>query len=176
MDVYHHRSRRPRPASPKQLAYLLYMGVAHSTDLGYAEAEALIHRLEKTASYEEWQKLVEKKCTWRIDRFILHPSLFLHEFQVFYHQELPEILCEHLRNHLPQLREWPTLAKVHDCLLDLARERPNWWQQPGIREQFLAYYMVWRTRSRPSRLAITWQHLQNAAAFLKPQKLAGSCL
>lgn len=169
MTSYHHRTPVPRPASLKQLAYLRYMNVSYPADIGEAEARDMIHKIEHATDYDQWHRLVEKKCAWRTDRFILHPRLFLHEFQVYYHQDLPVQLRAHLVHHLSATLRWPTLGSVRECMKALTKSEPTWWQSPIVNDHFMEYYQEWdrvrraKTEAKPEAL---WDQLKGAISVL----------
>lgn len=169
MTSYHHRAPVPRPASLKQLAYLRYMNVSYPSEIGEPEAHALIRKAERVANYEQWCRLVEKKCAWRTDRFILHPRLFLHEFQVYYHQELPVLLRAHLVHHMPSTMRWPTLGTVRECMKMLSKSEPDWWHSATLQDHFMEYYLQWdstrRGKSEPKPEAL-WDQLKGAISVL----------
>lgn len=125
-------------ASPKQLAYLSYMGVTVRGSITEAEADRAISRLESVSDYEQWRQLVEKKNEWHTDRFLLHPQLFAAEFEVYYHSELPDILANHVRSQAPEAARYLTPPNIRATMDSLSAQNPSWWRSPRRQRLFLA--------------------------------------
>lgn len=122
-------SPTPRPvpsATPKQLAYLAYMGMTTKGALSEEEAGEAIRRLESVSDYEQWRQLVEKKNDWHTDRFLLHPGLFAEEFDVYYHKELPEILAAYSRSQAPNAAAHLKQAEIREIMGFLSSQNPAW--------------------------------------------------
>jgi hypothetical protein len=125
----------------QQLAYLRYMGVQVPEDLDETGAETLARKLDHVESYEEWRALVDRKYTWRTNRFLLHPKLFRAEFEVFYHQELPSQLKTFVFHHAPPTIRRISLPAVQESMKNLSAKVPGWWHQPRYQERFLEQYL-----------------------------------
>ena len=170
MMTYHHRTPVARPASPKKLAYLRYMNVPYPVEMDEDEANALIQNMENVSSYDAWSRLLEKKCTWRTDRFILYPTLFRNEFQIFHEKELPQALKNYLFEEAPtsSLRRL-SLANVRDCMKELDNAEPLWWQSAHVQEDFMKHYLQREQamhHKEDGTLPLLWEQVKGAVSAL----------
>lgn len=168
--TYHHRTPSTRPASPKKLAYLRYMQMPYPAEMDEEAAERLIQELENVSNYEGWSRLLDKKCAWRTERFILHPTLFRNEFQIYHEKELPHALKSYLFEEAPtsSLRRL-SLANVRDCMKELDKTEPLWWQSPKVQEDFMQYYLQREKALRQKEeggLPLLWEQVKEAVSAL----------
>ena len=134
------------PATPKQIAYLSYMGIQGATHMSKEEASVAIDTLFDTEDLRLWERLREKQADWITDRFILYPDLYAHEIQRMLDDELPEMFHTYVRSRVVGASEKLTKAKINEVVGALTQENAQWWQAKNKKEVFF------------SRLASTFPH------------------
>jgi hypothetical protein len=134
------------PATPKQIAYLSYMGIHGAAHMSKSEASAAIDTLFNTEDLKLWETLREKQSDWITDRFILYPDLYAHELQHMLDDELPEVFHPYVRSRVVGASERLTKAKIKEVVYALTQENAQWWQAKNKKEVFY------------SRLASTFPH------------------
>lgn len=134
-----HASQRDggSPATPRQLAYLSYMGMTIRGAMSEARAAEAIRTLEDVENYEQWRQLVEKKSEWHTDRFLLHPELFSREFKAYYQDELPDILTSYVRSQSPEAAKLITPLDIRETMEHLSAQNTSWWRSPRRQHLFL---------------------------------------
>jgi len=75
------------PATPKQIAYLSYMGVAGADRMSKDEVSIVLNRLFDTPDMKLWRQLRQKQEDWITDRFILYPDLYARDIEYMLHEE-----------------------------------------------------------------------------------------
>ena len=123
-------------ATPKQTAYLTYMGVRNAGRLTKEQASEAIDTLLDTDDLDRWGRLHERQAEWRRDRFILHADLYSHEFQSFLDSELPELLHGYVRNRVVGSSERLTKPKIREIIHGVTAEDREWWRLPHYKELF----------------------------------------
>jgi hypothetical protein len=123
-------------ATPKQVAYLTYMGVRDAERMSKDEASAAIEKLFDTADDKLWERLREKQTDWITDRFILYPDLYAHEIQSMLDHELPEMFHAFVRSRVVGASETLTKAKIKHVIDALTRENKHWWQAKNKKDVF----------------------------------------
>lgn len=126
------------PASPKQIAYLSFMGVSEAATLSRSQASVRIDTLMDTTTQEQWSWLYERKEAWITERFILYPSLYASEFQRFLNEQLPHSLHEYVRGRVTGATETLTKAKIRKVVHAITADDRDWWRSPDRKEMFFA--------------------------------------
>ncbi|SKB00480.1 hypothetical protein SAMN02745166_03150 [Prosthecobacter debontii] len=124
------------PASPKQVAYLSYMGISEAATMTRREASVRIDTLMDSASQEEWNWLYERQGEWLTDRFILYPDLYTSEFQRYLDDQLPDALHTYVRGRVTGAAETLTKAKIRKVIHAITAEDREWWRSPQRKEVF----------------------------------------
>jgi hypothetical protein len=124
------------PPSPKQVAYLSYMGVQDAATLTRREASERIDKLMDTPSQEEWSWLFERQGEWITDRFILYPDLYASEFQRYLEEQLPNSLHAYVRGRVTGASETLTKAKIRKVIHAITVADREWWRLPQRKELF----------------------------------------
>lgn len=125
-----------RPATPKQIAYLSYMGIRDAPKMSFDEASAAIEDPFTTADQREFERLHDRKSRWISDRLVLHPDLYSAEVQVMLDSELPEALHAYTRSRIVGATEKLTKAKIRSVISSLQKDSPLWWQAQNRDEIF----------------------------------------
>jgi len=124
------------PATPKQVAYLTYMGVRDAASFTKEEASQRIETLFDIEDLEKWETMRARQGDWVTDRFIIYPDLYAPEFQLYLDEELPELLHTYVRSRVAGATERLTKSRIHEVVHALTRDNPEWWRQPDRRELF----------------------------------------
>ena len=141
--VYAEDPNRPADgpkASPKQVAYLTYMGITHAAELPKQVAADLIdsNRLFSEASPSEKERLQAQHERWHIDRLKLYPDLYAVERTEFLDNELPERLHSYVRSRVTGSSEKVTPAIIRQVMQDLAGSNASWWHVDDFQGAFYA--------------------------------------
>lgn len=124
------------PPSPKQVAYLSYMGVQDAATLTRKEASERIDKLMDTPSQEDRNWLFERKGEWMTDRFILYPDLYASEFQRYLDDQLPDSLHTYVRGKVTGAPETLTKTKIRKVIHAITADNREWWRLPQRQELF----------------------------------------
>ncbi len=129
-----------RPATPKQIAYLTYMGIQEAHNLSSVEASDAIDNLFENEDMNLNDRLRQKQSEWTTDRFVLYPELYADvyaaEIKRMLDYELPEILHSYVRTRIVGASEKLTKAKIKTVIQSLLDESPQWWQAKNKNEVF----------------------------------------
>ncbi|MEI8315568.1 MAG: hypothetical protein WCG79_08980 [Verrucomicrobiota bacterium] len=117
-------------ATPKQIAFLTYMGVRGADRMTKQQASDTIQNLDQTDDLDQWERIGERRADWITDRFILHPDLYASEFQRYLYDELPELLHTYVRGQVTGSSERLTKPKIREVVQALTSEDCAWWQNP----------------------------------------------
>lgn len=123
------------PATPKQIAYLSYMGVRNAAALSKDEASDKIERMFEVGD-AEYERLEPRRGQWMTDRFILYPELYASEFKQFLDAQLPELLHTYVRGRVVGAPEKLTKAKIRDVVQAITAEDQDWWKGSNWKELF----------------------------------------
>lgn len=126
-----------RQASPKQIAYLSFMGVRGAERLTRDQASERIQTIFDAPDHDDWKRLNELQETWKTQRFILHPKLYEGEFARFLSEELPDVLRGYVRSKIVGASEKLTRPKSRQVIMSYMAEDANWWRSPDRNAQFL---------------------------------------
>lgn len=124
------------PATPKQIAYLSYMGVSEADALTRKEASDRIDTLMDTPSQEHWNWLFERQGAWMTDRFILHHDLYASEFQRYLDEQLPDSLHAYVRGRVTGAPETLTKSKIKKVIHAITADDREWWRSTQKNEVF----------------------------------------
>jgi len=113
------------PATPKQVAYLSYMGIGEASCLTKQEASDKIESLRDLIEFEQFQKLLGN---WHFERFILYPDIYSDELNIFLTRELPEFLHRYIRGQVKYSSERVTRSKICKVIDELSEVDDKWWQ------------------------------------------------
>lgn len=123
-------------ATPKQVAFLTYMGVRDVANLSKEEASQRIDTLLHIDDLGEWERLRARQGDWITDRFILYPDIYASEFQKYLNEELPTLLHTYVRGRVTGAAERLTKPKIREVVHELMRDDRDWWRQAKRRELF----------------------------------------
>jgi hypothetical protein len=124
------------PATPKQIAYLTYMGVADADRMRKDEVSIALNKLFDTPDTRLWQQLRQKQEDWATDRFILYPDLYAQDIDYMLHEELPRAFHALVRSRIVGASETLTKAKIRQVIDALSQENSRWWQTKNKRDMF----------------------------------------
>jgi len=88
------------PATPKQIAYLSYTGVADPDRISKDEVAIVLNKLFDTPDLKLWRQLRQKQEDWATDRFILYPDLYARDIEYMLHEELPRAFHAFVRSRM----------------------------------------------------------------------------
>jgi len=128
-----------QPASPKQVAYLTYMGVANTAQLTKKEASDLIDSnpfLEGANSLAAIERIQTRQSRWHEERLKLYPELYAYELKEFLHEDLPNSLHGYVRRRIVGASELLTKAKIRRVVETLTSEDAHWWHPSNHQEIF----------------------------------------
>jgi hypothetical protein len=124
------------PATPKQIAYLSYMGVADPDRISKDEVAIVLNKLFDTPDMKLWRQLRQKQEDWATDRFILYPDLYARDIEYMLHEELPRAFHAFVRSRMVGASETLTKAKIRQVIDALSQESNQWWQAKNKRDVF----------------------------------------
>jgi hypothetical protein len=117
-------------ATPKQVAYLSFMGVHNATSLSKREAADLIEsnsflpEVDTMAAFLRQQSL---KSSWTFQRLVLYPELYSSELADFLDKDLPDELHAYARGQIVGSSERLTKSKIKEVMGVLLKEDSTWW-------------------------------------------------
>jgi hypothetical protein len=126
--------------TPKQLAFLTYMGVSNAYTLSKKEASDLIDSgnfLPEAASMAQWELQAKRKAAWDTERLLLHPGLYAAELDYYLNNRLPESLHRCVRGLYVGSSERLTKAKILRVIRTLTTENMGWWHDRGHEDVFI---------------------------------------
>ena len=127
-------------ATPKQVAFLTYMGFPKPERLTKKEASDLIDSggySPEARSMAEMERQQARKSKWHIDRLVLHPDLYTDELTDHLSNALPEQLHTYVRGQIVGASEKLTKSRILDVVQALNRENSRWWHQPQYEAVFV---------------------------------------
>ena len=126
------------PATPRQVAYLRFMGYPASPSMGGDKASHTIaHLYELLGSDELRDNFSDRQSQWRRDRFILHKDLYGdYELQQFLGEELGEILHDHVRKRIVGASQRLTKSKIREVINSLTAINREWWREANYQQTF----------------------------------------
>lgn len=127
-------------ATPKQVAYLTYMGVKNAQDLTKQEAHDLIESncfFGEPNSLAEFERQRAYQANWQTKRLILYPDLYVFELKDYLHNTLPEELHTYVRGQIVGASERLAKSKIRDVVNALTRDDARWWHQTQYETVFL---------------------------------------
>ena len=111
-----------KPPTPKQVAYLTYMGVSNAVSMDRQQASDCIENLFEVEDYNLWSWLSERRTNWFTDRFLLYPSIYRPELDYFLNNDFAQTLHDYVRSRVTGASEQLTKAKIRQVIKDLTRE------------------------------------------------------
>jgi hypothetical protein len=127
-------------ASPKQAAYLKYMGVSNADQLSKSEAAELIETnpfLDGAKGLAELERILSHQKKWHRQRLILYPDLYDWELRDFLRDDLPRSLHAFVRNQMVGASERLTKSKIRHVVNTLTDENARWWHESDYQTVFL---------------------------------------
>lgn len=127
------------PATPRQVAYLNYMGVQNADHLTKQQTYDLIQSgsvLGESKNVTDSEKLQARQDYWHKQRLIQHPDLYPRELNEFFEKELPESLHAYVRNRVVGSSDLLTKPIIQDVIFKLNEENPEWWRKAGYQSIF----------------------------------------
>jgi hypothetical protein len=126
------------PATPKQIAFLEFMGVRNARDLTRDEASSRIEHWDDNLAGEELEAATAKKIEWSRAKFVRHPDLYTYELKNFLIHELPDELHQFVRSRVVGASGRLTKKTIRQVINTLGRAEPDWWQKDDYRDVFFA--------------------------------------
>jgi hypothetical protein len=123
---------RHEQATPKQVAYLTFMGVPNAAQLSKKDAAALIEAnsfCDEAKGLAEFNRQRSHQDRWHIERLILYPDLYAAELNEYLHEDLPRSLHAYVRKQIVGASEILTKAKIRRVIDALNAEKAGWWHQ-----------------------------------------------
>lgn len=121
-----------RPPSPRQIAYLRYLGHPDPESLS-TEEHILRAFWERDAS--------GRNDDWFVDRLHLHPELYRRDVLI-----IDEILADYFKrwmtDNCPRPRARITLNRCQIIFKGLTTSDPDWWKQSNRRDRFRSAFMA----------------------------------
>lgn len=117
-------------ATPKQVAYLSFMGVHNATSLTKREAADLIDSNSFLAEVDTMAAFLRQQShqsSWIFQRLVLHPELYSSELADFLDKNLPDELHAYIRGQIVGSSERLTKSKIGEVIDVLLKENPAWW-------------------------------------------------
>jgi len=132
---------RHEPASPRQVAYLSYMGILDAGRLTKKEASDLIDSNAvldnvQSQSESERERIHRLQARWHEERLKLYPELYPAELRHFLEDDLPSSLHAYVRKKVVGASEKLTKDKIRQVAKALADEDARWWHQPNYQAIF----------------------------------------
>jgi hypothetical protein len=126
------------PATPKQVAYLKFMGYPASPSMGKDKASDTIENLYEILSSDALRDSYhDRQSQWRRDRFILHRDLYDDaDLQQFLDLELSELLHDHVRRRVTGASERLTKSKIRGVISSLTTLNRDWWRDSNYQQIF----------------------------------------
>ena len=129
-------------ATPRQIAFLKYMGVKDAEKRTKKEVSDIYgdlrrHLLGDNASEERNEDFDNRRNNWQKVKFELHPDLYEHESYDYIFKILPERLHDHVRSRIKRARKKLTKEIVKRTLQALCVETPSWWKSPDRKDVFI---------------------------------------
>jgi hypothetical protein len=127
------------PATPKQVAYLTYMGVANAEQLTKKGAADLIESnpfYDGANSLSAFDRIRSRQDRWHEERLKLYPDLYNFELKEFLHEHLPNSLHSYVRQRIVGASEKLTKRKIQEIVAALTREDARWWHQSDYQTFF----------------------------------------
>src|SRR6266496_2814577 len=124
------------PATPKQVAYLSYMGVRGAARMSKEDASEAIQNTFNTDDLNAYERLRERQSDWITDRFMLYPDLYASEIQHMLDEELTEMFHAYVRSRVVGASEKLTKTKIKQVIRALTRENAQWWQAKNKKDVF----------------------------------------
>lgn len=135
--MHEHASWEHRPATPKQVAFLSYLGMARA-EMTMADAHEIIEGLRNLdLSPYQAEIMSTLRSGWMTERFVLYPDLYADEFQSFLDDELPDALHTYVRGQVVGAAERLTKPKIREVIHSLTAEHRTWWKHPHYKQAFL---------------------------------------
>jgi hypothetical protein len=126
-------------ATPKQIAYLSYMGVKNAQGLTKQEAHDLIESnsfFGEPNSLAEFERQRAYQANWQTKRLILYPDLYALELKEYLHDDLPKSLHAFVRRQMVGASEILTKSKIRQIVGVLTSENPRWWDESDYQTAF----------------------------------------
>jgi hypothetical protein len=126
-------------ATPKQVAYLNYMGVSNADQLSKLAAAKLIEAnsfIGEAKCTAEFNRLRSHQERWNRERLILHPEVYAIELKQFLRDELPATLHSYVRQQMVGASEKLTKAKIRRVIEELTAGNRGWWHETDFQAIF----------------------------------------
>lgn len=129
-ELTHHELRGT--ATPKQVAYLTYMGVKNAESLTKQQAYDLIESnrfFNEPQSMAELERQRSHQASWDKKRLMLYPDIYASELKEYLHDKLPNELHAFVRGQVIGASERLTKPKIREVVKFLTDEDANWWHR-----------------------------------------------
>ncbi len=123
-------------ATPKQVAFLTFMGMPDAAKLSKEAASQKIEATNHIQNLDEMARSDARKGEWRTARFLLYPALYEPEFQEFLGFELANRMHALVRRNVKNAEARLTKSKVVEVITALTREDRDWWSRPTCETRF----------------------------------------
>lgn len=126
-------------ASPKQVAYLTYMGVANAAQLTKKQASDMIDSnpfLDGANSLSAFDRISSRQNRWHEERLKLYPDLYAFELKDYLRDDLPRSLHAYVRRQMVGASDNLTKPMIRQVVDELTGEDPRWWHQSNYQAVF----------------------------------------
>ena len=123
------------PATPKQVAYLEFMGVLTARALTKSEAGKKIEAIGEACSSDPFGRMDQRRGEWRTEKFRLHLDLYRADLLPFVMLS-EDSFRNHVRARVVGASGKLTKAKVEGVVRALLEGEPLWWDAPDANERF----------------------------------------
>jgi hypothetical protein len=124
------------PATPKQVAFLRFMGFKNSDQLSKDKAHSVIDNLLEVDDPDEADRRQEKIYEWGRVKFLQHPDLYAAELDQYLKRELIDDLHRDIRKRVVGASERLTKGKIKTVCDILGAEDADWWKQDACKDSF----------------------------------------
>ncbi len=122
--------------SPKQLAYLRYLGVKKLERFDKVSASAEIDRIHRRAKRICFRRLQQRIDTWPEHRMILHPDLYRVEVVQHIQMLFGDTFRTYVRSRVVGASEKLSHDRIVAVINSLCDDLPDWWQKRSSSQVF----------------------------------------
>jgi len=124
------QSSAPKPASPKQIAFLTWFGVQGAASLTEEEAATKFAKID-------WDNAVRADgASWSIDRLILFPDIFRSELNRHLSGKIKRECLRYYDGIVFESSSYPDGEICREVFRKLSAVDPGWWSKPSFPQSF----------------------------------------
>lgn len=122
------------PSTPKQRAFLAYLGIQGAEHMTSQQASEVVDRIRDDLENYEGDDREERWArfrAWHMDRILLYPEIYASELRDYLKNELAEVLHSYVRSRITGCSARLTKSKIREVVKVLTNEDSAWWQNPN---------------------------------------------